>query len=204
MAPNLLRPGMDIVNTERKRKKKLMTRSAAVGAVVVVAAVIIGTIRYGAVAPSVPRDNLWTDTVTRGELLQEIRAPGKLVPRDFRWLAASAPAQVLKIDMLPGAQVHPDTVILRLASPETEESLRNAQSQVALAEAQLAAKRTELQSQLLDHRSTLAQAVADHAAADVRFKADEGAWAKRIIPEVQYKQSQIAATQLAYRVDVEK
>ncbi|HUH30054.1 MAG TPA: RND transporter, partial [Rhodanobacter sp.] len=65
-----------------------------------------------------------------------------------------------KIEVWPGTHVESDTVLLRLSSPQVENDLRNAEAQVAAAGARVAAKHAELQSQLLDERSSLAHAQA--------------------------------------------
>ena len=70
--------------------------------------------------------------------------------------------------------------------------------------AEVAARRAELQSQLLDHRSAQAQAQADYASAKVKADADAKAVARHLIPEVRYEQEQIALAQLKNRMQVEQ
>jgi multidrug efflux pump subunit AcrA (membrane-fusion protein) len=137
-------------------------------------------------------------------MLQEIRATGTLVPRTSRWLAAATAAQVDRILAWPGTVVMPDNVLMTLYNPEVQDSLRNAQAQVAAARADVAARRAELQSQLLDHRATQAQAQADYASAKVKADADAKAVARHLIPEVRYEQEQIALAQLKNRMQVEQ
>jgi len=195
---------MDIANplaAQRKRRRKQI----AFGAVaLVLAGLAAGAASLGPALPTAERSSLWIDTVQRGDMLREVRAPGTLVPRDIHWLAAQTSAQVAKIDVWPGARVEPGTVLLRLVSPQVENDLRNAQAQVAAAEAQVAAKHAELQSQLLDERSSLAQAQADYASAKVKSAADAKAMAKNLIPRVQYEQEQIALDQLRHRAEIEQ
>ena len=113
-------------------------------------------------------------------------------------------AQVAKIEVLPGTPVEADTVLLRLSSPQAENDLRNAEAQVAVAEARFAAKHVELQSQLMSERSSQAQAQADYALAKVKSDAEAKAMAKDLIPRVQYEQEPIALKQLQYRTEVEQ
>ncbi|WP_379680901.1 efflux RND transporter periplasmic adaptor subunit [Massilia consociata] len=150
------------------------------------------------------RTSLWIGQVTRGDMLQEIRASGTLVPRSSRWLAAASPAQVQEILVWPGSTVQPDTVLIRLGNPEIEENLRSARAQVAAAEAEVASKRAELNSQLLSVRTGLAQAEADYAMAQVKSEADTRAVQLQVIPRVQYEQGQIAFAQQKKRLDIEK
>lgn len=197
-------PGMDIVNTRirdaRQRRRMLVVVGIGFAACLVAA----GAAWIGPPRPSVDGDNLWIGTVRKGAMLQEVRAAGTLVPREMRWIAASTPAQVEKIEALPGTRVHPDTVLMTLSNPEVEDNLRNAEAAVAAAEAEAGAKRAELQSRLLDHKAALAQAKAELASAKVKAKADTEAAKLKLIAQVQFQQSLIALDQLESRVDIEE
>ena len=195
---------MDIANplTAKRRRRR---KQIAIGAfALVLAGLAVGAASLGPALPATERSSLWIDTVQRGDMLREVRAPGTLVARDIHWLAAQTSAQVAKIDVWPGTRVDPDTVLLHLVSAQVENDLRNAQAQVAAAEARVAAKHAELQSQLLDERSSLAQAQADYASATVKSAADAKAMAKNLIPRVQYEQEQIALDQLKRRAGIEQ
>lgn len=195
---------MDIANPQfmiRRRRRRQW--SIAAGAAVVVA-VAVSLMRLGPALPDADRASLWIDTVQQGQMLREVRATGTLVPRSSRWLAAATAAQVDKILVWPGATVTPDTVLMTLTNPEVEDALRNAQAQVAAAHADVEARRAELQSALLDERSALAQAQSDYASAKVKADADAKAAALHLIPDVQFRQGQIALTQLDSRQQIEQ
>ena len=93
---------------------------------------------------------------------------------------------------------------MRLSNPEVQDRLSSAQAGVAEAAADLAAKRTSLQSQLLDEQAALAAARAAYASAKIKVDADATVAARGIIPMVQYKQSVIALKQLGYREQIEQ
>ncbi|WP_424683500.1 efflux RND transporter periplasmic adaptor subunit [Frateuria sp. YIM B11624] len=195
---------MDIANTALKlRKRRRLRWAIAAGSLVLVALAIV-ILRLGPALPTADRSSLWIDAVQRGDMLQEVRATGTLVPRSSRWLAAATSAQVQEILVWPGATVKPGTVLMRLANPEVEDALRNAQAQLAAAEAEVAAKRAELHSQLLDERAALAQAQSDYAQAEVKAQADAKAVQKDLIPRVQYEQGLIALKQLKSRMQIEQ
>ncbi|WP_235499689.1 HlyD family efflux transporter periplasmic adaptor subunit [Frateuria sp. Soil773] len=185
------------------RRRRRMQWLAGGGALAVVLLAVL-LWRLGPALPEVERGSVWIDRVQRGDMLHEVRATGTLVPRSSRWLAAATAAQVEQILVWPGTQVAPDTVLMRLSNPEVEDSLRNAQAQVAAAEAEVAAKRAELQSQLLDERSAEAQAQSDYASAKVKATADAKAMEKQLIARVQYEQGQIALKQLEQRMQIEQ
>ena len=194
---------MDIANPQLKiRRRRRLQWSIAGGAAVLVGVVVL-LVRLGPALPVAERASLWIDTVQQGQMLREVRATGTLVPRSTRWLAAATAAQVEQILIWPGAAVKPDTVLMKLSNPAVEDALRNAQAQVAAAQADVAAKRAELRSQLLDQRSALAQAESDYASAKVKADADAKAASLHLIPDVQFRQGQIALKQLDTRRGIE-
>jgi RND family efflux transporter MFP subunit len=195
---------MDIANPQFLLQRKRRRLWLAGSGVAVVAMATVALARLGPALPKAERASLWIDAVQRGDMLQEVRATGTLVPRSSRWLAAATAAQVQEIVAWPGATVKPDTVLMRLANPEVEDALRNAQAQLAAAEADVAAKRAQLHSQLLDERAALAQAQSDYASAQVKAQADAKAMQKNLIPRVQYEQGQIALKQLKSRMQIEQ
>ncbi|MGB8716867.1 MAG: HlyD family efflux transporter periplasmic adaptor subunit, partial [Rhodanobacteraceae bacterium] len=195
---------MDIANPELKKRKKRKRLLLAGGGVLAVVAVVLTAAWMGPALPSADRASLWIGTVKQGDMLREVRATGTLVPRHKRWISAATPAQVDQILVWPGATVNADTVLMKLSNPEVADALRNAQAQVAAARADVAARRTQLQSQLLDERSALAQAQSDYASAKVKADADAKAVKLDIIPRVQYQQGQIALKQLKSRMHIEQ
>src|SRR6218665_3561808 len=147
--------GMDIARPElklRKRRRQLLI-GAGLGILVIAAAA--GIMALGPAMPSVERSSVLIDTVKRGELLREVRGPGTLVPKEIRWIAAETSARVERILVKPGAEVQPDTVILELNNPEVDDQLLAAKSALTASQSDLAAKRTELRSRLLDQQSSL-------------------------------------------------
>ena len=87
--------------------------------VVVLAVVAFFVTRLKPAAPEVDRATVWTDTVKRGPLLRQVRGPGTLVPREdkIRLIPAETEATVVRIRVLPGAKVEPDTILMDLVDP---------------------------------------------------------------------------------------
>jgi HlyD family secretion protein len=195
---------MDIANPMIKIRKRRRIRLIGACAIVVAALAVLLVSRFDPALPQVERTSLWVDAVQQGDMLREVNATGTLVPRESRWLAAATSAQVEQILVWPGTKVEPDTVLIKLSDPGVEDSLRNAQAQVAAAEADVAAKQAELASQLLDTRSALSQASSDYASAKVKADADTKAMQMQVIPRVQYEQGQIALAQLKAHEQIEQ
>ena len=195
---------MDIARPElkqRKRRRQLLV-GAAVGILVIAGAA--GIMALGPAMPSVERSSVLVDTVKRGELLREVRGPGTLVPKEIRWIAAETSARVERILVKPGAEVEADTVILELSSPEVDDQLLAAKTALTAAQSDLAAKRTELQSRLLDQMAAEAQAKTDYETARMQAESEQSVAEKGIIPAVQYKKSLVVLEQLKYRVEIEQ
>lgn len=195
---------MDIQRTDLKLKKR--RKQMLWGGLGLVAIVGLGTwlATLDAAAPQVQRESLWLDSVKRGEMLREVRGPGLLVPKEIRWIAAETPARVERIVVKPGAVVQPETVILELSNPEVAETQLAAQSELVAAEADLAAQRMTLESQLLDQKANLAGVEADYESARLQTEAEAELAAKGIIPKIQYRRSELASDRLKIRLDIEK
>ena len=128
----LVHAAMDISRPDIRKKK--LRRQIAFGAVaiVVLAVVAFFVVRLKPAAPVVDRATIWTDTVKRGPLLRQVRGPGTLVPREdkIRLIPAETEATVLRIRVLPGAKVEPDTLLMDLVDPQLQQELLDAQLQL--------------------------------------------------------------------------
>ncbi len=107
-------------------------------------------------APSVSRDGLIVATVKRGVFEREVRAAGRLVPRETRWVTAVTPGRVDEIREKPGAAVTSDTVILRLQNPDVILASLEADRDVTTAEASALELETRLGSQAINEAATAA------------------------------------------------
>lgn len=195
---------MDIQRADlkiKKRRKQLLFGGLGLAAFVALGVWVAG---LDAAAPQVERESLWLDSVKRGEMLREVRGPGLLVPKEIRWIAAETPARVERIVVKPGAVVEPDTVILELSNPEVAEAQLAAQSALVASQADLAAQRMTLESQLLDQRANLAGVEADYESARLQTEAEAELAQKGIIPTIQYRRSQLTSDRLKIRLDIEK
>src|SRR6185437_15295220 len=129
---------MDIARPDIKQKKKRRLVVWVAGAAVVIALLAIGVARLKPAAPTVDRSTIWTDTVKRGPLVRQVRSStGVLAPREdsIELIPAQTDATVVRIRILPGAQVTPDTVIMDLADPQLQQELLNARLALTAAQA---------------------------------------------------------------------
>ena len=111
---------MDIARPDLKRKRtRQLALWAGVAAVLLTVSVVL-VMRLKPAAPTVDRSTIWPDTVKRGPLICQVRSStGTLVPREdsIELIPAQTDATVVRIVVLPGTKVTPDTVLADLADP---------------------------------------------------------------------------------------
>jgi len=135
-------------------------------AVVVIAIAVVIVARLKPAAPPVDRSAIWTDTVKRGPMIRQVRgSTGTLVPREdsILLIPALTDATVVRIRVLPGAKVSPDDILLDLADPQLNQQLLSAKLAQQQAEADYKSLQSQLQSTLMDKRTTAAQIDADYS-----------------------------------------
>ena len=148
---------MDIPREPAKKHKKYIW--PAVG-IVALAIATYGISNLEARAPTVPRAQLWIDSVKRGELLREVSGNGTLVPENIRWISAVTSGRVEQILVRPGASVQPNTVLMILTNPDVQMELLNAEQQLSTAQTALVNLRQTLESQRLNQEGAVASAKA--------------------------------------------
>jgi multidrug resistance efflux pump len=136
----------------RSKKKYFVGGGVLVGIVLVTLA--LGNLEPA--APTVERSTLWIDTVERGTMLRQVRAPGTLVPEQIRWIPAVTAGRIEQVRVRPGATVTANTVILELSNPEVQLEALSAQQQLTAAEAQLISMRTTLETGRLNQEGAVA------------------------------------------------
>jgi multidrug resistance efflux pump len=156
-------------------------------------------------APTVDRSTIWTDTVKRGPLVRQVRSStGTLVPREdsIELIPAETDATVLRIRVLPGTQVTPDTVIMDLSDPTLEQLVLNAQLGVKQAQADYKSLQATLQSTLMDKKTAAAAVNADYAQDKLQAQTDKALYQLGVISGLAYQKSAGTADQLNTQHDL--
>jgi HlyD family secretion protein len=152
-----IRCAMDIARPDLKqRRRKRQILWGSLGALLL-AGITIFVLRLKPAAPTVDRNTIWTDTVKRGNMLRQVRGLGTLVPREdkIRSIPAETEGTVVRILQLPGATVHPDTVILQLTNPQLVQEAQDAMLQLREAEADYQNTQVSVNSSLMDQRTSM-------------------------------------------------
>jgi HlyD family secretion protein len=195
---------MDIARPSNARQKRLRRIAYATAALLAVVLVSVGLSRLQPAAPTVEAGTVWRDVVKRGPMLRQVRGLGTLVPEDIRWIPATTQGRVERIILRPGTQVAADSVILELSNPELEQELQDAELRLQSADASLANLRVQLQNDLLNQRAAVASIEADYSRAKMEWEMDEALAKDKLVSELERRQSQLQAEQLAVRVQIAK
>ena len=145
---------MDIKREPPKKRNKYILIGIGVAALV---ATTVALSKLEPAAPTVERATLWIDTVRKGTMLRQVRAPGTLEPEHIRYITAVTAGRVERIPNRPGVTVDNNTVIMELSNPDVQLQFLESQRSLAAAEASLLDLRTNLESQRLAQESQVAQ-----------------------------------------------
>ena len=187
------------------RKRKVRRNTILITSIAIVLA--IGTYFVLHLKPAIPTVDsaVWTDTVKRGPLLRQVRGPGTLTPREdrIRLIPAETEATVVRIRVLPGAHVEPDTVLMDLVDPELQQQLLDAQLQLQAAKADYKNTQARLQSDLMTQRAGAATVGADQKQAQLQSQTDKSLYDLGVISGLSYSASKGKADELNQRNDLE-
>ncbi|MGA8939602.1 MAG: HlyD family efflux transporter periplasmic adaptor subunit [Acidobacteriaceae bacterium] len=196
---------MDISRPDLKKQR---TRRRALIIAASVIAMAIAAVLLSRLKPAIPTVDaaVWTDTVKRGPLLIQVRGPGTLVPREdkIRLIPAETEATVVRIRVLPGAHVEPDTIVMDLVDPELQQQLLDAQLKLKAAKADYQNTYARLQSDLMTQKAGAATVSSDQKQAQLQAQTDKSLYQLGVISGLSYSASEGKATELDQRNDIEK
>jgi len=189
---------MDISRPDIKKKKRRQQIVWAVVGIVVVGAIAFFVTRLKPAAPTVDRATVWTDTVKRGPMLRQVRGPGSLVPREesIQLIPAQTDATVVKIRVLPGTKVTPDTILLDLTDPQLQQKLLDARLQLKGAQADYKNMQATLKSSLMDKKVASAAITSSYTDDQLQAQTDKQLYELGVISGLTYSKSKNTADQL--------
>jgi HlyD family secretion protein len=192
---------MDIARPEFKERKRRRLIATLAGVVAVVAVLTFVIYRLKPAAPTVERGTVWTDSVKRGSMLRQVRGIGSLVPsqESVLQIPAETEATVLRIRMLPGSLVKPDTILLDMSNPQVEQAAVDAHLQWKAAEAEYQSQRMKLESDFMTQKAGAATVTADYNQAQLQSQTDKALYDLGVISGLAYKASKGKADELTTR-----
>ncbi|MDQ8202743.1 HlyD family efflux transporter periplasmic adaptor subunit [Pelagicoccus sp. SDUM812003] len=195
---------MDIVRKDLKQKKRRKQIISAGIAVVAIAAGAWWLSTLDVSTPTVEHDRVWLGHVEQGEMMREARGIGTLVPEDFRWIASETSGRVEQIIVRPGAWVEPDTAIMILSNPTLEQQALDAKLAYEAAQADYVTYDVQLQNNILQLRSNLAQLEAQQKEAALDAEIDTELNKEGLVSDLQMRRSLLRHEQLTTRLDIER
>jgi HlyD family secretion protein len=189
---------MDISRPDIKKKKRRQQILWGAVAVVAVAAIAFFVTRLKPALTPVDRATVWTDTVKRGSFDRQVRGPGTLVPREesIQLIPAQTDATVVRIRVLPGTPVTPDTILMDLADPELQQKLLDAQLALKGAQADYKNLQATLQSTLMDKKAAAAAVNSSYTQDQLQAQTDKQLFDLGVISGLTYSASKNTADQL--------
>jgi len=144
---------MDTVRAPKKKKGRNIAIGAGVLALTTASVLLAG---LDPASPSVERSALLIDSVARGDIVRDVRAPGTLVSEQIRYITAQASARVERLVSESGRNVQTGDLLLGLSNPDLQIQTMQAAQQVRQAQIDLLNLRTNLRSQILAQEGVLA------------------------------------------------
>jgi multidrug resistance efflux pump len=123
---------------------------------------------------------------------------GVLAPREdsIELIPAQTDATVVRIRILPGAQVTPDTIIMDLTDPQLQQELLNARLALKAADADYKSLQAQLESTLMDKKTAAAQVNASYTQDQLQAQTDKSLYDLGVISGLTYQKSKSTADQL--------
>src|SRR4030095_13773322 len=148
---------MDIARPASVARNKKIKRGIYVVIILVAAAgVTLGLSRMKPAAPTVDGATLWRDTVKRGQMVVNVRGLGTLVADEIRMIPTMRDGTVEQKLVKVGDKVTPGTVLVVLSNSDLVQQVANQELAYQKAMADLANTRAQLETQILNQKSTQA------------------------------------------------
>jgi multidrug resistance efflux pump len=128
-----------------------------VGGVLAITVSVVALSRLRPAVATLERRTLTFDTVTVGEMLREVRAPGTLVAEHTRIIVAVTGGRIEALPVQPGQSVDASTTVVELSNPDVERSALEVQQALTQAHASQAQLRSSLAQQRMTQLGVIAQ-----------------------------------------------
>lgn len=146
-----------VVDIERDRPSNRRKYLIAGGIVLVLLGGTAALMRMKPAVTTIDRTLLTFDTVSVGDVIRDVRAPGTLVPEHIRIIVATTGGRVEALPLRPGAKVDAGTTIVQLSNTDVELSALQVQQQITQAYASMAQMRSFQQQERITQQGAVAQ-----------------------------------------------
>lgn len=182
-----------------KRSRNIIGGGSVLALLVVLWIAIPAVSRWSSTSASVPLDRLRIAEVVRGDLVRDVSVQGRVVAAVSPTLYATA-AGTITLRAEAGASVAEGEVLAVVASPELENTLRQAQATLEEQEIELERQRIESKQSALEKRKGADLADVALVAAKREMRRAEEANDRGVIPVIDYEKAKddLRNAELAY------
>jgi len=192
---------VDIIRTNKKKKR---TPYYIGGGTLLVLLVGAKVMTLEPAPPSVDAAAVFPDTVTRGDMLRQVRGPGTLVPENIRLITALTAGRVEQKLVMPGDKVEKGATLLILTNPDVQLRALDAQRQLSDAQSQLISLTANLETQRLTQEGAVAQIQSQYNEAVRTAKLQEELASKGIGAANEASRARDQLNELNQRLEIEK
>lgn len=145
-------------------------------------------------------------TVEKGNFTIVVRAPGSLVPKELRWLAAQVGGRVEKLQVMPGANVEAGDIILELSNSERLTQREDLLWDLEEMQAQHQAELMNLESRVLDQQLAELSAKNHFESSQMTYLAQQKLRQSHLgsLSEIEFKTIKMQTTQSKQHWQIEK
>ncbi len=180
-------------------------RSPLAGVLLLGGAVIAAwTLTSAPAAPLVSTNTLVIDSVVQGDLVNEVRAPGTLVPENVHYLTAQTSARVERLLVEPGARVRSGDVLLVLSNPDVLTQSLEAEQRVRKAQIDLVTLLATLRLQALAQEGLVATMTTQEASASQSQRVADSLFTYRFASQIESAHATTLAREMTTRLRVER
>lgn len=191
---------MDVVLKPQKNTKRQLSILAFV---CLLLAVCIWLFLQPSHAQQIKANEIWSAKVEQGVLNLEVSGFGRLKSKKPRLLTAKSQATVDEIVLKPGAEVTPESVILKLSDPNITQSVRDAKRAYIDSQNQRIQTDINQKRELLAQQAELARIQADLESAELEANAQSQLVSKGIVSNIDYQRTKLQVRQLTRRLEIE-
>jgi multidrug efflux pump subunit AcrA (membrane-fusion protein) len=192
---------MDIPRQPQKKRGRHVAIGAGVLTLALVGAIVAS---LPTAVPGVDRATLIVDSVQRGTMVREVRAPGTLVPEHVRLISALTAGRIERLPVRPGATVTSGSDLLEMSNPDVQLEALEAGRQVTAAEAALVNLETALSTQRLTQQAAIASARASSSDASRQATMLTSLGKQRLVSLNEMAQANERATEQSARLEAER
>ena len=192
---------MDIPRLPQKKRGRYVAIGAGVATLVLIGVLVAS---LPTATPGVDRATLIIDSVQRGTMVREVRAPGTLVPEHVRLISALTAGRIERLPVRPGATVASGADLLEMSNPDVQLEALEAGRQVTAAEGALVNLETALATQRLTQQAAIASARAASSDASRQATMLTSLGKQRLVSLNEMAQANERATEQSAKLDAER